>query len=82
MAKISDNIVKANCDDVIAGDQSRGMDRHNVLCAGCSLFLGLDILRPFDRGTFIIPCRIHDMVNYGVERRTSAGRISFVFNLV
>ena len=43
-------IVKVN--DVTVGDQSRGMDRHNVLRAGCSLFLGLDILRPFDRGTF------------------------------
>lgn len=63
-------LLKRN-NDVMAGDQSRGMDRHNVLRAGCSLILGLDILRPFDRGTFIIPCRIHDTVNYGVECRIS-----------
>lgn len=44
--------------DIVIGNQSGGMDRHNVLRTGCSFFLGLDILRPSNRGTFITSCTI------------------------
>lgn len=41
-------------DCYILGHFSRGMDRDNVLCPRCSLFLGLDLFRPTHCGQYLV----------------------------